>query len=145
MTTSSVDSYQQQHVSLSQAPTVSSQIDQEFSQINKQFQDLSLQYQNSTYEYESMGVEASDVKNIVDEQPLNNELNQQYDFYGHTTEFSSSTNTDYTREPFYNEQIYGTSDIGPNEVIISIPIIFLNLNLVSIGSFFIPLYRFEFS
>ena len=118
----SVDPYQQQHVSLPQMPIVSSQIDQEFSQINKQFQDLSLQYQNSTYEYEGLGVETSDTKNIVDEQykqqPPNNELNQQYDFYGqqHATEFTSSTNTDYTREPLYNEQIYGTSEFGFNEV-----------------------------
>lgn len=114
----SVDPYQQQHVCPPQMPIVSSQIDQEFSQINKQFQDLSLQYQNSTYEYEGLGVETSVAKNIVDEQykqqPPNNELNQQYEFFGqqHTTEFTSSTSTDYTREPSYNEQIYGTTGFG---------------------------------
>lgn len=101
-------------------PIVANQIDQEFSQINKQFQDLSLQYQNSTYEYGGLGVEMSDPKNIVDEQnkPPNNDLHQQYDFFGqqHTTEFTSTTNNDYTRELLYNEHAYGTPEFGLDEV-----------------------------
>lgn len=54
-----VDSYQQQPMSLPATTNVTSQIDQEFTQINQQFQDLSLQYQNQSYEYSNSTLDTS--------------------------------------------------------------------------------------
>lgn len=92
-----VDSYQQQPMSLPATTNVTSQIDQEFTQINQQFQGLSLQYQNQSYEYSNstldtspnQSTELNSMNNYSDQtnqyvQQNVYEPQQQSDFHGQT-------------------------------------------------------------
>lgn len=148
-----VDPYQQQQpMSLPPTTNLSSQIDQEFSQINQQFQDLSLQYQNPTYEYGNVGVESPSTQpaeintmnsygdqtnQYQQQQPISYEPLQQTDFYGQQpqqpNEFTGNTNTGYTEHQtpqqyqYGEQQAYGASNFGSNEVNFRLLILSLNI------------------